>query len=66
MSLIRSILVLGTVVSAVLVPLFIGHALASHENVWIVYGLIMLVVAAVLGFVVTRGAEGGRRHSAHA
>lgn len=61
MSPIRSILVLATVVTGVLVPLFIGHALANHENKWILYGLIMLVVCVVLAVLATRG--GSARHA---
>ncbi len=37
-----------------MVPLFIGHALAAHENVWYAYGAGALVIAAVLSVVLAR------------
>lgn len=53
---IRTILTLGTVVFAVLVPLFVGHALAAHASRFALYALAALGVAVVLGLTVVRGA----------
>lgn len=51
---IRTILTLGTVVSAVLVPLFVGHALAAHDSRYGLYALAALGISFVLGLAVVR------------
>ncbi|MGH7577062.1 MAG: hypothetical protein ACREM1_18285 [Longimicrobiales bacterium] len=60
--LIRTILTLGTVATAVLVPLFAGHALAAHASRYYLYSLAALAVSVVLGVVVVRGAVGSGSH----
>ncbi|MGH7553794.1 MAG: hypothetical protein ACREMQ_12280 [Longimicrobiales bacterium] len=51
MTLLRSLFVLGFVVCTVLVPIFIGHALAMHETRPVFYAAGLLVAAAVLGIL---------------
>lgn len=55
---IRTILTLGTLASAVLVPLFVGHALAAHASRFALYALAALAVSIVLGIAVVRGGWG--------
>lgn len=55
---IRTILTLGTVVSAVLVPLFVGHALAAHASKYYIYAIAAVAVSIVLGVAVVRGVGG--------
>lgn len=54
MDVIRTILTLGTVVTAVLVPVFVGHALAVHQTRPVLYALVLAVIAVGLGVVITR------------
>jgi hypothetical protein len=54
MSVIRSLLMLATVVSAILVPLFIGHALAVHESGPLVGALAFFGVACATGMAFLR------------
>ncbi len=54
MKFIDTILLLATVVFGIMVPLFVGHALAAHDNAWFLYGGGALVVAAILSVVLAR------------
>ncbi|HEX7050511.1 MAG TPA: hypothetical protein VF188_09945 [Longimicrobiales bacterium] len=59
MSFPATILLLAGLVSAVLVPMFIGHGLAERDGGAILAGLGMGVIAAVLIFLFSRFVRGG-------
>lgn len=54
MTVLRTIVLLAGVVSALLFPIFFGHALSTHETTPIVLGALGLVVGSLLIFVSTR------------
>ena len=55
---IRTLLVLATVVCAVLVPVFLGHALAAHGTTPVILAGAFLGLALMLGAVQLRGGSG--------
>jgi hypothetical protein len=66
MTLLRSLFMLGFVVCTVLVPIFIGHALAVHETRPLFYAAGLLALAAVLGLVQVRETRRAARESSRA
>lgn len=54
MPVLRIIVLLAGVVSALLFPIFVGHSFSSHETGPVVFGTIGLVVGAVLIFISTK------------
>lgn len=69
MPFIGTILLLAAVVSAILIPLFVGHGLASHNNQFILYGLgaglASAVFVALFSLVMRRTAEEHTEHATH-
>ena len=58
MSIVRSLLLLGTVACAVLGPIFLGHALAVHAVTPAVLALVFVAIAIVLGALQLRAGRG--------
>lgn len=55
---VRTLLVLPTVVCAVLVPIFLGHALSTHDTTPVILAGAFLALALLLGAVQRGGARG--------
>lgn len=54
MTVLRHIVLLAGVVSALLFPIFVGHALSTHESAPVFLGTIGLLVGSALIFLSTR------------
>jgi hypothetical protein len=54
MTALRILVLLAGVVSTLLFPVFVGHALSTHESGPVLYGGIGLLLGAVLIFVSAR------------
>ncbi|MGH7483540.1 MAG: hypothetical protein ACRELV_15430 [Longimicrobiales bacterium] len=61
MSFIASIIMLAALIAAIIVPLFVGHALSAHTNIYFLLAAVAGVVSAVLLFIASRFDRG---HSA--
>lgn len=59
MPFVSTVFLLIGVVAAVLIPLWVGHALSVHSMTYVLYAVGAIVVAAVSVFIHSRLAKGG-------